>query len=154
MTDIVVEDITNGSLDVNNEWVGTGIFDKLISAVNGNIESQYTKGRITGSDYATVYLGAMQAVLAQSVEYVLKEKVTEAQVDNMIADTEFKDRQVTEQELTGAKQRLAIDKDIELKYTERVIKDKQAAMLGMDEVMKNTNKYPSDVYVPRYNNNN
>ena len=77
-TDIVVSDITNGSLDANGDWVGTGIFDVLMSAVNKNIESQFNKGRIAGADYATAYIGAMNAVLAQSIEYVMKEKVSEA----------------------------------------------------------------------------
>lgn len=128
-TDIVISDVTNGSLDTNYDWVGTGVFDVMMNAVNKNIESQYAKGRITGSDYATVYLGAMQAVLAQSVEYVMKEKVSEAQVDNMVADTGFKERQIIEQELTGAKQRLAIDKDISLKEDELEINIKKKEQL-------------------------
>lgn len=79
--DITINDLTNGSLSVSNEWAGTGVFDKLIAAVNNNIEGQYNKGRITGSDYAQVYLGSMQSVLAQSVEFLLREKETEARVD-------------------------------------------------------------------------
>lgn len=126
-TDIVISDVTNGSLDTNYDWVGTGVFDVMMNAVNKNIESQYAKGRITGSDYATVYLGAMQAVLAQSVEYVMKEKVSEAQVDNMVADTGFKERQIIEQELTGAKQRLAIDKDIDVKERTTVLQESEFA---------------------------
>ena len=49
MTDIVVEDITNGTA-VGNVWTGTGVFDKLLAAVNKNIELQYTLGRIKGMD--------------------------------------------------------------------------------------------------------
>ena len=153
-TDIVITDVTNGDLDINNDWVGTGVFDVLMNAVNKNIDGQYLKGRITGSDYANVYLGAMQAVLAQSVDYVMKEKVSEAQVDNMVADTGFRDREVTIAELNGAKQRLSIDEDIKLKYVERVIKDKQGATMGMDNIMKlrEASKVSdaSYVYIPAY----
>lgn len=78
---IDIEDLTNGSLNVENEWEGTGVFDKLIHAVNKNIEGEYQKGRITGTDYANVYLGSMQAVIAQSMQYVLQERQVEAQVD-------------------------------------------------------------------------
>ena len=128
-TDIVITDVTNGDLDINNDWVGTGVFDVLMNAVNKNIDGQYIKGRITGSDYANVYLGAMQAVLAQSVDYVMKEKVTESQIDNMAEDTK-------------------------LKYVERVIKDKQSATMGMDNIMKlREASKASDanyVYVPAY----
>ena len=128
-TDIVITDVTNGDLDINNDWVGTGVFDVLMNAVNKNIDGQYIKGRITGSDYANVYLGAMQAVLAQSVDYVMKEKVTESQIDNMAEDTK-------------------------LKYVERVIKDKQSATMGMDNIMKlREASKVSDanyVYIPAY----
>ena len=88
--DIILADITNGDLNVTHDWEGTGVFDVLIGAVNKNIESQYAKGRITGSDYATVYLGSIQAVLQQSMEYVLREKVTEAQVAGLEKDLELK----------------------------------------------------------------
>ena len=128
-TNIVITDVTNGDLDINNDWVGTGVFDVLMNAVNKNIDGQYLKGRITGSDYANVYLGAMQAVLAQSVDYVMKEKITESQIDNMAEDTK-------------------------LKYVERVIKDKQSATMGMDNIMKlrEASKISDAnyVYIPAY----
>lgn len=153
-TDIVVTDITNGNLDSNNDWVGTGIFDVLMNAVSKNIDSQYLKGRITGSDYANVYLGAMQTVMAQSVEYVMKEKVSEAQVDNMVSDTGFKDREITVTELNGQKQRALMDEELRLKYVERVIKDKAAADLGLDNVYKQIEEAkvlnPDYVYSPKY----
>lgn len=81
VTDLNIENLVNGSLNAQNEWEGTGIFDKLIAAVNKNIEGQYNKNRITGPDYANVYLGSMQSVIAQSMEFLLRENVTEAQVD-------------------------------------------------------------------------
>jgi len=153
-TDIVVTDITNGNLDSNNDWVGTGIFDVLMNAVSKNIDSQYLKGRITGSDYANVYLGAMQTVMAQSVEYVMKEKVSEAQVDNMVSDTGFKDREITVTELNGQKQRALMDEELRLKYVERVIKDKAAADMGLDNVYKQIEEAkvlnPDYVYSPKY----
>ena len=153
-TNIVITDVTDGSLDINNDWTGTGVFDVLMNAVNKNIESQYLKGRITGSDYATVYLGALQSVLAQSVEYVMKEKVSEAQVDNMVSDTGFKDREITISELNGIKQRALMDEELRLKYVERIIKDKAAADLGLDNVYKQIEEAkllnPDFVYTPKY----
>ena len=134
MTDIVVEDITNGSV-VGDVWTGTGVFDKLLAAVNKNIELQYTLGRIKGSDYANVYLGGMQSVLQQSIEYVLREKLIAAQVDDIIKGIEIKDEQK------------------KLTYTERVIKDKEAAVLGLDNVIKLREASRANgtyVYVPAY----
>jgi hypothetical protein len=135
MTTTELTDLTNGSV-VNGEWVGTGVFDMLISAVNKNIEIQYQKGRITGSDYAQVYLGGVQAVLQQSVQWVLQVDTSDAQVDDIRKGIELKEAQ------------------LKIAYTEQVIKDKQAAVLGLDNVVKNkeaerlTN--PAAIYTPQY----
>jgi hypothetical protein len=86
--DLSIEDLTDGSL-VNDEWTGTGIFDKLMYAVNKNIEGEWNKGRIQGTDYATVYLGSMQTVIAQSIQYLLQE----AQMSDKLLSSE-KQREV------------------------------------------------------------
>ena len=57
---------------------GSGNFDKLMKVVTLHLEAQYTAGRITGTDYATVYLGALQSTLAQAVSFTLNmEKANE-----------------------------------------------------------------------------
>jgi hypothetical protein len=63
-----------------NVVTGTGVFDDLMEAVNTHLEAQFQLGRITGTDYATVYLGAMQAALAQSVAWGLGAEKTNAEV--------------------------------------------------------------------------
>jgi hypothetical protein len=120
-----IKDVTDGSLDGNNNWKGTGIFDVLMEAVNENIASQYMKNRITGSDFANVYLGSVQAVLQQSVEYSLRKSTVEAEL------------RLTEER-------------IKLTYVERVLKDKEAADLGHDQVVKDSNTNPAAVYQPKY----
>ena len=127
-TTIDLNSITNGAL-VNNEWVGTGAFDTLIAAVNKNIELQYQKGRITGSDYAQVYTQSLQATLQQAIEFLLRKDLVEAQVE------------IARQQAISA-------------YVERLGKDKEVAKMGLDNVMKNmeaerlTN--PTMVYTPQY----
>ena len=135
MTTTELTDLTNGSV-VNSEWTGTGVFDILIGAVNKNIELQYQKGRITGGDYAQVYLGGVQAVLQQSIQWVLQADTNAAQTDDIRKGIELKEAQ------------------LKIAYAEQVLKDKQAAMLGLDNVVKNkeaerlTN--PAAVYTPQY----
>ena len=99
-TDLLISDITNGSL-VSNEWVGTGIFDVLINAVNSNIEMQYQSNRITGADYAQVYLASLQSVIAQSIQYALQEKLQEAQIDKTLdaITTSTKQREVMDSQI-------------------------------------------------------
>ena len=114
MIDINIEDVTNGN--------GTGTFDILMASMNLHIKSQYDANRITGTDYATVYLGSMQAALAQSVQFALQQEVSNEQAKTA--------------------------------YTDRVLKDKQVAKLGLDNVMKQSETArdadPSFVYTPNY----
>ena len=90
MTDIVISDLTN-SADLP---IGTGVFDVLMASVQKHIEEQFESGRITGADYATVYLGSVQAVLQQSVAFLMQEQeagykgdIAKHSVDTQIAQT-------------------------------------------------------------------
>jgi len=96
--------ITNATLTqgssltvTNNVVTGTGAFDDLMEAVNIHLEAQFNLGRITGSDYATVYLGAMQSALQQSVAFTLGLEKTNAEVTliNQKEITEFGQTQKT-----------------------------------------------------------
>ena len=109
MIDIQITDVTTGAIN------GTGVFDKLMSTVKAHIAEEYDKGRIKGQDYATVYLGSIQSVLQQSIEYVLREKMTEAQIAGIEKETELK-----EYDLTSIKPKeLEIkQKELELRTTE------------------------------------
>jgi len=82
MATITNATLTQGSsLTVTDNVVtGTGAFDDLMEAVNIHLEAQFNLGRITGSDYATVYLGAMQVALQQSVAFVFGLEKTNAEV--------------------------------------------------------------------------
>ena len=90
--------ITNATLTqgssltvTNNVVTGSGSFDDLMEAVNIHLDAQFNLGRITGSDYATVYLGAMQAALQNSVAFTLGLEKTNAEVTliNQKEVTEF-----------------------------------------------------------------
>ena len=55
----------------DNVVTGTGVFDDMMETVNAHMAAQFNLGRITGSDYATVYLTAMQATVQQAVAYTV-----------------------------------------------------------------------------------
>lgn len=63
---VTIEEVTTG--DTN----GTGAFDILMRSVQAHLTKEYNAQRITGSNYADVYLGSMQAVLNQAVNFVLQ----------------------------------------------------------------------------------
>lgn len=69
---ITIANLTAGvSTDSNNIVTGTGVFDDMMETVNAHMAAQFNLGRITGSDYATVYLTALQATVQQAVAYTV-----------------------------------------------------------------------------------
>lgn len=61
----------NVTTSADNVVTGTGVLDDMMETVNAHLAAQFNLGRITGSDYATVYLTAMQATLQQAVAYTI-----------------------------------------------------------------------------------
>ena len=182
---IDINDFSNGQIDNTNpqepKWEGSGVFDVIIKAANENIKIQHKTSRITGAEYAEVYLGTMQSAISEAMKFLLAKEITEKEIllkdsqiigsgyDNQVKaqqvlesiykveellpaellqlqkQTDIAERGMVEQELTGAKQR-------EILYVERVKKDKEAATLGMDKVVKvaNTSATTEAVYKPKY----
>lgn len=65
------------------EIAGTGVFDVLMRSVKNHVQEEHTKSRITGKEYATVYLEALQSTMAQSIEYLLRAKTLGFELDNL-----------------------------------------------------------------------
>ena len=82
-----INDFSNGAIDSSNpqdpKWDGTGVFDIIMKAANENIKIQNQTSRITGAEYAEVYLGTMQSAISEAMKYIL-------QKDNLIKDEELK----------------------------------------------------------------
>lgn len=75
VVDIDINEVTTGSLD------GSGVFDKLMAVTKVHIAEEFETGRIKGPEYASLYLGALQSVMAHSIEFVFREQVTEKEVE-------------------------------------------------------------------------
>ena len=86
-TKVDINDFSNGSIDNSNpqepKWEGTGVFDIIMKAANENIKIQNQTSRITGAEYAEVYLGTMQTAISEAMRYIL-------QKDNVNKDEELK----------------------------------------------------------------
>ncbi len=80
---------------------GDGVFDDLMESVNAHLSAQFNLGRITGSDYATVYLTAMQAAIQQAVAYTLGQAKTNAEV-SLLAQKEITEWAQTQQSTNTA----------------------------------------------------
>ncbi len=59
------------TIDLN----GTGAFDVLMRAVKGHLQEEYDQGRIVGKEYATVYIGAITAVLQTASQHLVNEQM-------------------------------------------------------------------------------
>ena len=56
---------------------GNGIFDVIMRAVKEHVAAEHTSGRLKGVEYSTVYLGALDAAMARSMELLMgKDKLT------------------------------------------------------------------------------
>lgn len=66
---------------------GVGVFDVLMRSVKAQLDAEYQANRIKGSEYATVYLGALQAVLQTAFQYVLQE--TKVNQDILMMDKQI-----------------------------------------------------------------
>lgn len=53
---------------------GDGAFDILMRSTKIHLQEEFESQRITGSEYATVYLGALTAVLQTSIQFLLNEQ--------------------------------------------------------------------------------
>lgn len=82
----VLTDLTQATLP------GTGVFDVLMRANKAHLESEFDKGRIKGTEYATVYLGSLEAVMSASLRFLLEK------------DKSYLEAQLLEQQILVAQQ--------------------------------------------------
>lgn len=106
---VVIEPITNE--DLTTKVVdGTGIFDELMTAANAHLSAQWDMERITGTQYAEVYLGQLTAVLQQAVTFLIERDKT--YLNNLLVQAQIdlanKQIELADKELEKA------DKEIEL----------------------------------------
>lgn len=111
----VLTDLTESTLD------GEGVFDKLMLAASVHMTDQFTKNRLKGPEYATVYLGALQSSMDQAIRFLL-DKNNAALIEAQIALAE--------------KQILLADKDLVLKDREIDLKDKAIDLAGKELLIK------------------
>jgi hypothetical protein len=104
----------------------SGIFDVLMAQINAQLNEQFQAKRISGKEYAEVYLGALTSVLGQSVQYVTSVQTADAQVALINAQklqVEAETQKAVLEKTVIEKQILKLEKDI-------LIADKQLEILA------------------------
>lgn len=69
MASVTLADLTN---EIATPTEGTGILDVLLEKMEARLQEQYDEGRITGSDFATVYAQTFGNVLSAAVQFTLQ----------------------------------------------------------------------------------
>lgn len=82
---INLNELTNGSINRTDPtkpyWQGTAVFDVLMKSVNDNINIQYETNRITGADYAKVYLAGIETCIKESINFLLQKATIEKDIE-------------------------------------------------------------------------
>lgn len=74
-----IKDFTsNVATSTSNVVTGDGYFDDIMESVNAHIDAQYNLNRITGTEYSTVYLGAMQSAIQAALEMTLQHEAIDS----------------------------------------------------------------------------
>lgn len=101
MATVNLSDITTKDVD------GDGVFDELMATINLHLDKQYSNHRIRGAEYASVYLGSINAALSQSIAFTLGKQQADKEAELLIVQAE-------EARLTGQRQREEIDSRVVL----------------------------------------
>ncbi len=65
ITAVTLGQLTDGHVD------GVGVFDTLMSTIDKHIQREFKGNRLTGDQYANVYLNVIQSTLGESVKFLL-----------------------------------------------------------------------------------
>ena len=75
MTAINTTDLTTGTLP------GTGTFDQLMVSIEARLIAQFDEQRISGADYANVFMQSMSTAMQQSIQFLLSKQRADKEAD-------------------------------------------------------------------------
>ena len=115
---IDIKDFSNGQIDSTNaqepKWEGTGVFDVIIKAANENIKIQHKTSRITGAEYAEVYLGTMQSAISEAMKFILNKKTIEKGLEAQDVSIAISEVQLAENTEKWALQRKVLENQLSM----------------------------------------
>lgn len=124
ITPITLADLTSSTLE------GTGVFDVLMRANKAHLDAEFTKGRIKGSEYSTVYLGSLQQVLQTSIQFLLQREKQNLEAQLLVQQIE-----VAKAEVEIAQQNaLKIPGEIALLGAQKLQSEAQTALINQQKL--------------------
>lgn len=121
-----ISDLTHATID------GNGVFDVLMRTVNAHLQKEWTANRLKGTEYSTVYLGALESTMNTSLQFLLAK-------DKLNAELAILEQQLVNlkvEEINETKQGLLLDKQIADLVAATALKTQQKANL-VDELLTN-----------------
>jgi len=92
MAEITLPELTLATLD------GTGAFDVLMRAMKTHLDGQYTSNRIKGPEYATVYLGSLEAMMSGAIQFLIQSRKAGLEADLIAMQIELAEVEVRKAE--------------------------------------------------------
>ena len=124
---IDITDFSNGQIDTTNpqdpSWEGSGIFDVIIKAANENIKIQHKTSRITGAEYAEVYLGTMQSAISEAMKFILNKKTIEKGLEAQDVSISISEVQLVENTEKWALQRKVLENQLAMSNVDVAYKE-------------------------------
>lgn len=77
---------------------GEGVFDVLMRANKAHLDQEFAKNRIKGPEYAQVYLGSLQTVLATALQFVMQKNAANQETELKAKQIELLTSQVAQAE--------------------------------------------------------
>ena len=95
----------------------------MLKVINSNIKIQYDEGRLKGTEYAEVYLGAMQSALSESIKFLLNKDLIEKQIEGMDVKTAIDEVQLAENSEKWAIQKKVLENQLEMSNVDVAYKE-------------------------------
>ena len=121
-----ITNLTHATID------GNGVFDVLMRTVNAHLQKEWTANRLKGTEYSTVYLGALESTMNTSLQFLLAKDKLNAEV--AILEQQLVNLKV--EEINATKQGLLLDKQLADLVAATALKTQQKANL-VDELLTN-----------------
>lgn len=121
-----ITNLTHATID------GNGVFDVLMRTVNAHLQKEWTANRLKGTEYSTVYLGALESTMNTSLQFLLAK-------DKLNAELSILEQQLVNlkvEEINATKQGLLLDKQLDDLVAATALKIQQKANL-VDELLTN-----------------
>lgn len=125
MADLVIEPITLDKL-TQAKVDGTGAFDVLMKALTAHLDREYGEQRLKGQDYAQVYLGSVQAILTNSVAFLLQKDEAAGKAALVEAQIRLIEKQILKEDT---------DKELVEAQTKKVIQETANLVLEGDNLI-------------------